>query len=59
MQDARRITRVCPTPLLVDIDTGFGATSLNIARTVQDMEAAGVAGVSARRVVVVVVVVMG
>ena len=49
MQDARRITRVCPTPLLVDIDTGFGATSLNIARTVQDMEAAGVAGVSARR----------
>ena len=40
---------MCPTPLLVDIDTGFGATSLNIARTVQDMEAAGVAGVSARR----------
>ena len=50
---------MCPTPLLVDIDTGFGATSLNIARTVQDMEAAGVAGVSARRVVVVVVVVVG
>mmetsp|Transcript_27333 Transcript_27333/g.57905 ORF Transcript_27333/g.57905 Transcript_27333/m.57905 type:complete len:339 (+) Transcript_27333:73-1089(+) len=44
--DARRITRACPaTPLLVDIDTGFGTTIFNVRRTIQDVEAAGVAGV--------------
>lgn len=45
-EDARRITRACPdTPLLVDIDTGFGTTIFNVRRTIQDMEALGVAGV--------------
>ena len=44
--DARRITRACPdTPLLVDIDTGFGTTIFNVRRTIQDLEALGVAGV--------------
>jgi methylisocitrate lyase len=44
--DARRITRACPdTPLLVDIDTGFGTTIFNVRRTVQDLELMGVAGV--------------
>jgi len=44
--DARRITRACPdTPLLVDIDTGFGSTIFNVGRTIEDMEAIGVAGV--------------
>ena len=46
VEDARRITRVCPdTPLLVDIDTGFGPSVFNVARTVEDLEAVGVAGV--------------
>ena len=31
--DVRRITDVCDTPLLVDIDTGFGPSAFNIART--------------------------
>ena len=44
LEDARRITRACSVPLLVDADTGFGPTALNIARCVQDLEAAGVAG---------------
>ena len=45
-EDARRITRACPnTPLLVDIDTGFGTTIFNVRRTVQDLEALGVAAV--------------
>ena len=33
--DVRRITDVCELPLLVDIDTGFGPSAFNIARTVQ------------------------
>mmetsp|Transcript_5454 Transcript_5454/g.14223 ORF Transcript_5454/g.14223 Transcript_5454/m.14223 type:complete len:317 (-) Transcript_5454:25-975(-) len=45
-EDARRITRVCPdTPLLVDIDTGFGPSIFNVKRTIEDLEAVGVAGV--------------
>src|SRR4051794_29126009 len=32
LEDARRITRACELPLLVDADTGFGA-ALSIART--------------------------
>ncbi|MHA2219875.1 MAG: isocitrate lyase/phosphoenolpyruvate mutase family protein, partial [Candidatus Hodarchaeales archaeon] len=32
-EDARRITDVVDLPLLVDIDTGFGATAFSIART--------------------------
>lgn len=35
--DVRRITDVCELPLLVDIDTGFGASALNIARTVKSL----------------------
>ena len=35
--DVRRITDVCPLPLLVDIDTGFGPSAFNIARTVKSL----------------------
>lgn len=41
--DVRRITDVCPLPLLVDVDTGFGASAFNIARTVRALEKAGAA----------------
>jgi len=43
LTDARRITDICPLPLLVDVDTGFGSSAFNIARTVKSMEKAGVA----------------
>ncbi len=33
LTDVRRITDVCDLPLLVDADTGFGASAFNIART--------------------------
>jgi methylisocitrate lyase len=39
--DATRITDVCDLPLLVDVDTGFGASAFNIARTVKTLEKAG------------------
>ena len=45
LTDARRITDVCDLPLLVDIDTGFGASAFNVARTIKSMERAGVAAV--------------
>lgn len=35
--DVRRITDVCDVPLLVDIDTGFGPSAFNIARTVKSL----------------------
>jgi len=44
LEDARRITAATDLPLLVDIDTGFGS-AFNIARTVREMERAGVAAV--------------
>ncbi|MFX1284094.1 MAG: methylisocitrate lyase [Promethearchaeota archaeon] len=44
-EDARRITDVVDLPLLVDIDTGFGATAFSIARTINTLEKVGVAGV--------------
>lgn len=44
-EDARRITDVVDLPILVDIDTGFGATAFSIARTIQTLEKIGVAGV--------------
>ena len=44
LEDARRITAATPTPLLVDIDTGWGG-AFNIARTIREMTAAGVAAV--------------
>jgi methylisocitrate lyase len=43
LEDARRITSASDLPLLVDADTGFGA-AFAIARTVREMERAGVAG---------------
>lgn len=44
LEDARRITAACNTPLLVDIDTGWGG-AFNIARTVKEMIRADVAAV--------------
>src|SRR3954469_4906002 len=44
LEDARRITQATDLPLLVDVDTGFGS-AFNIARTVRDMTAAGVAAI--------------
>ncbi len=44
LEDARRITGACELPLLVDVDTGFGG-AFNIARTVREMERAGVAAI--------------
>ncbi|MFN3702466.1 methylisocitrate lyase [Thermomonas sp.] len=41
--DTRRITDVCDLPLLVDIDTGFGPSALNIARTIKSLIKAGAA----------------
>jgi methylisocitrate lyase len=35
--DVRRITDVCSLPLLVDVDTGFGASAFNIARTTKSL----------------------
>ena len=43
--DVRRITDVCDTPLLVDIDTGFGASAFNIARSVRTINKAGAAAI--------------
>jgi methylisocitrate lyase len=42
--DVRRIVNVCKLPLLVDIDTGFGPSAFNIARTITSLIAAGAAG---------------
>jgi len=42
--DIRRITDVCDLPLLVDVDTGFGASAFNIARTVRSVLKAGAGG---------------
>lgn len=44
IEDATRITNACSLPLLVDIDTGWGH-AFNIARTMKQMEKAGVAAV--------------
>jgi len=41
LTDVRRITDVCELPLLVDIDTGFGPSAFNIARTVKSLIKAG------------------
>lgn len=43
--DVRRITDVCDLPLLVDVDTGFGASAFNVARTVKSMIKAGAAAI--------------
>jgi len=44
LTDVRRITDVCDLPLLVDADTGFGASFFNVARTVKSMIKFGAAG---------------
>jgi methylisocitrate lyase len=43
LTDVRRITDVCPLPLMVDVDTGFGSSAYNIARTVKSLIKAGAA----------------
>ena len=37
LTDVRRITDVCSLPLLVDVDTGFGPSAFNIARTTKSL----------------------
>jgi len=37
LTDVRRITDVCGLPLLVDVDTGFGSSAFNVARTVRSL----------------------
>jgi methylisocitrate lyase len=37
LTDIRRITEVCDLPLLVDVDTGFGASAFNVARTTRSL----------------------
>ncbi|MGB3426082.1 MAG: methylisocitrate lyase [Castellaniella sp.] len=44
LTDVRRITDVCDLPLLVDIDTGFGPSAFNIARTIKSLIKFGAAG---------------
>jgi len=39
--DVRRITDVCDLPLLVDVDTGFGSSAFNVARTARSLIKAG------------------
>jgi methylisocitrate lyase len=43
--DVQRITNVTATPLLVDIDTGFGPSAFNIARTIRSLIKAGAAAI--------------
>jgi methylisocitrate lyase len=42
MEDVRRVTAACDTPLMVDIDTGWGG-AFNISRTVKEMIRGGAA----------------
>ncbi len=44
-EQARRICRAAPLPLLVDADHGYG-NALNVMRTVRELEAAGVAALT-------------
>ena len=43
LADIRRITDVCDLPLLVDVDTGFGASAFNVARTTRSLAKCGAA----------------
>jgi methylisocitrate lyase len=45
LTDVRRITDSSTLPLLVDVDTGFGASAFNVARTVRSMIKFGAAAV--------------
>src|SRR5688572_21190908 len=44
LTDIRRITDVCDLPLLVDVDTGFGSSAFNVARTTRSLIKAGAGG---------------
>ena len=41
LTDIRRITDVCDLPLLADVDTGFGVSAFNVARTTRSLIKAG------------------
>jgi methylisocitrate lyase len=43
--DTQRITNACDLPLMVDIDTGFGPSAFNVARTIKSFIKAGAAAV--------------
>lgn len=43
LTDIRRITDACELPLLVDVDTGFGASAFNVARTTRSLVKFGAA----------------
>ena len=43
LTDIHRITDVCDLPLLVDVDTGFGASAFNVARTTRSLVKFGAA----------------
>ncbi|PWN71501.1 methylisocitrate lyase [Chryseobacterium phosphatilyticum] len=43
LTDVQRITNVCDLPLIVDVDTGFGPSAFNVARTVKSLIKAGAA----------------
>jgi methylisocitrate lyase len=45
LTDVRRITDVVDLPLMVDVDTGFGASAFNVARTMKSMIKFGAAAV--------------
>ena len=45
LTDVRRITDICDLPLLVDVDTGFGSSAFNVARTVKSMIKFGAAAI--------------
>jgi len=45
LTDVDRITNVCKLPLLVDIDTGFGPSAFNVARTIKSLIKVGAAAV--------------
>ena len=37
LTDVRRVTDACDLPLMADVDTGFGASAFNVARTVKSL----------------------
>ncbi|MGJ1269310.1 methylisocitrate lyase [Sphingobacterium spiritivorum] len=43
--DVERISNICTLPLMVDIDTGFGPSAFNVARTIRSLVKAGAAAV--------------
>ena len=45
LTDVHRITNVCDLPLMVDIDTGFGPSAFNVARTIKELIKAGAAAI--------------